>query len=132
MTRHAPSSAHHLVHEAYAAFNARDLDAALEHLHPDVEWPNVLEGTTMRGRDQVAAYWRRQWATGDPHVEPVRIDEEDDRHLVVAVHQIVRDLAGHVVSERFVEHVFLVERGQIKRMDIRATEPGRHATSLDA
>ena len=27
---------------AYAAFNARNVDAALATMHPDVEWPNGI------------------------------------------------------------------------------------------
>ena len=124
MTHTAPSSAQHLLQNAYAAFNARDIASALLAMHPDVEWPNGMEGGVVHGRDEVRAYWTRQWGTIDPYVDPVRIDTEDDGQLIVAVHQIIRDLTGHVVSERFVEHAYLVEDGLIKRMAIRQAEPG--------
>jgi len=124
MTHSAPSSAQHLLQHAYAAFNARDLAAALLAMHPDVEWPNGMEGGVVHGRDEVCDYWTRQWDATDPHVDPVRIDAEDDGQLIVAVHQIIRYLRGQVVSERFVEHAYLVEDGLIKRMEIRQTEPG--------
>jgi nuclear transport factor 2 (NTF2) superfamily protein len=124
MTHAAPSSAHHLLQHAYAAFNARDIASALLAMHPDVEWPNGMEGGVVHGRDEVRDYWTRQWGVTDPHVDPVRIDTDDDGQLIVAVHQIIRDLTGHVVSERFVEHAYLVEDGLIKRMEIRQAEPG--------
>ena len=133
MTHGAPSSAHHLLRCAYEAFNARDLTSALSAMHPNVEWPNAADGGIMHGRDQIADYWKRQWDAGDPHVEPVRIDAEDDRHLIVAVHQIIRSLTGQVISERFVEHAFLFEDGLIRRMEIRGMEPDRDTiSSLDA
>jgi hypothetical protein len=35
----------------YDAFNARDLDAALAAMHPEVDWPNGWEGGRVFGRD---------------------------------------------------------------------------------
>jgi hypothetical protein len=40
----------------YRAFNARDIDAAVALLHPDVNWPNGMDGGRVRGRDAVRAY----------------------------------------------------------------------------
>jgi ketosteroid isomerase-like protein len=45
---------------AYAAFNARNIDAVLAAMHPDVDWPNGWEGGRVRGHDQVRDYWTRQ------------------------------------------------------------------------
>lgn len=118
MLRSAPPSAQHLLSQAYAAFNARDIPSALSAMHPDVEWPNGTEGGVVHGHAGVRDDWTRQWGTLDPHVDPVCIDADDDGRLVVAVHQIVRDLAGHVVAERFVEHAYQVEDGLIRRMAI--------------
>lgn len=33
---------HDLLTKAYGAFNARDIDAALWMMHPDVDWPNEI------------------------------------------------------------------------------------------
>jgi ketosteroid isomerase-like protein len=33
-----------LLRRAYDAFNARDVDAVLALLQPDVDWPNAMEG----------------------------------------------------------------------------------------
>jgi len=38
-----------LLQRTYAAFNARDLETALAAMHPDVTWPNGMEGGTLRG-----------------------------------------------------------------------------------
>jgi hypothetical protein len=116
------TAARQLLEDAYAAFNARDMASALSAMHPDVEWPNGMEGGTVRGHDGVRHYWTRQWTAIDPHVDPVRIDDDDDGQFVVAVHQIIRDLSGSVVAERFVEHAYLLEDGLIRRMEIRAPE----------
>ena len=133
MLRTAPSAAQELLQLAYAAFNARDVGSALAAMHPDIEWPNGLEGGVVVGRDQVRDYWTRQWGVMDPHVDPLRIDTADDGRLVVAVHQVIRNLAGQVLAERFVEHAYLVEDGLIRRMEIVGAEPDRaRSTSLRA
>jgi len=47
--------------QAYEAFNDRDIDGALALMHPDVDWPNGMEGGRERGRLAVRAYWMRQF-----------------------------------------------------------------------
>jgi ketosteroid isomerase-like protein len=44
-----------LLRRAYAAFNARDLDGALVLMHPDVDWPNAIDGGRVHGHDEVRA-----------------------------------------------------------------------------
>jgi hypothetical protein len=38
---------------------------------------------------------------------------------VVEVHQVVRDLAGNVIHDRMVQHVYLIRDGLIVNMEIR-------------
>jgi hypothetical protein len=121
MSLMTPPPARQVVEHAYAAFNAHDLAGALSAMHPDVEWSDDVDGRTVHGRDEVGDYWTRQWTVVDPHADPLRIDDDDDGRLIVAVHQIVRNRSGLVVAERFVEHAYLVEDGLIRRMEIRAT-----------
>jgi limonene-1,2-epoxide hydrolase len=85
----------------YGAFNRRDIDAILPKLHPEVEWPNGMEGGRVHGRDAVRAYWTRQWSIIDPQVEPTRVTADEGR-IVADVHQIVRDLNGLVLLDRMV------------------------------
>lgn len=108
-----------LLRLVYKAFNARDVAAVLEKMHPDVDWPNGMEGGRVHGQDGVREYWERQWKVIDPHVEPVRIETDPSGRQVVTVHQVVRDLSGKVLQERAVQHVYTVEDGRIRRMDIR-------------
>jgi ketosteroid isomerase-like protein len=105
--------------EAYRAFNARDMDAALATMRPDVEWPNGMDGGTVHGHAGVREYWTRQWGLIDPHVEPVSFDPDEAGRVVVGVHQVVRDLSGKVLLDRMVDHVYSMESGFIRRMEIR-------------
>lgn len=104
---------------AYRAFNARDIDTILAMMHPDVDWPNGMEGGRVNGQENVRRYWMRQWDILEPYVEPVSIEEDEARRSVVRVHQVVRDLAGNLVVDQFVEHVYTIRDGRIERMDIR-------------
>src|SRR5579864_578494 len=103
----------------YAAFNRRDIEPILARMHPEVEWPNGMEGGWVHGRDGVRAYWTRQWGMVDPHVEPVGIDATADGRTVVDVHQLVRDLEGTVLMDRMVQHLYSIGDGLIERMEIR-------------
>ena len=107
-----------LLRQAYAAFNARDIDAALASMHPDVDWPNGMEGGRVRGHDEVRAYWQRQFELIDSHVEPEAFEELADGRVSVSVHQRVRDPNGNVVSDGHVRHVYELRDGLVARMDI--------------
>ena len=111
-----------LLTTVYAAFNRRDVDEVLARMRPDVDWPNGMEGGRVRGRDEVRAYWTRQWRTLDPLVEPVRIENDATGNTVVDVHQVLRDLSGNTLRDQMVQHVYSFRDGLIERMDIR--EPG--------
>jgi hypothetical protein len=113
------SAEHDLIRRSYAAFNARDLDAAVQGLHPDVDWPNAIDGGRVRGHEEVREYWKRQFETIDPHVEPQAFSEDEQGRIVVDVHQVVGDLAGDVIADQQVQHVYTVSAGLITRMDIR-------------
>ncbi|HUN82827.1 MAG TPA: nuclear transport factor 2 family protein [Terracidiphilus sp.] len=104
--------------KAYRDFNARNIDAVLAAMHPDVEWANGMEGGHVHGTDAVRAYWTRQWAALDPHVEPMRIDPDEQGRWVVEVHQVVRDLAGKLLADKIVHHAYRIRNGFIERMDI--------------
>ena len=107
-----------LLRVAYAAFNARDIDAALAVMAADVAWPKAFKGGFARGQDEVRAYWTEQWAEIDPHVEPVSFDNEGAGRVLVQVHQVVRDLTGLVIFDGLVGHRFTLEDGLILAMDV--------------
>ena len=115
----ATQSATDLLKRAYAAFNARDLDGALATMQPDVVWPNGMEGGVVHGHEGVHAYWTRQWSMINPHVDPVSFTEDESGRIVVGVHQVVRELSGKLLMDRMVEHVYTLDGGLIRSMDIR-------------
>ena len=116
----APENETELLSAAYAAFNARDIDAALTLMTADVAWPRAFKGGFVRGPEEVRAYWTEQWSEIDPHVEPVAFHPENAGSILVEVDQVVRDLAGSVLADERVGHRFALEGGLILRMEVCA------------
>jgi uncharacterized protein (TIGR02246 family) len=114
------AAAEALLRRAYDAFNARDIDAVLALMHPDVDWPNAFEGGRVRGHDEVRAYWTRQFEQIVPTVEPVSFTEREDGRVAVRVHQVVRSPGGGVLSDGEVVHVYALRDGLAERMDVEA------------
>lgn len=108
-----------LLKTAYREFNARNIDAVLVLMQPDVDWPNAMENRREIGRENVREYWTRQWQMLDPHVEPVGFSDDQEGRTVVDVHQVVKDLEGKVLVDQIVQHVYTIRDGLIQRMEIR-------------
>lgn len=115
-----------LLRAAYAAFNARDIDAALALMTPDVEWPRAFKGGFVHGPEEIRAYWTEQWGEVSPYVEPVAFHRENAGQILVVVHQVVRDLAGAVLADEFVGHRFTVENGLIRQMEVSSLPSSGH------
>src|ERR1700684_2043475 len=105
-----------IIEQAYSAFNRRDIDGALALMTQDVNWPKASEGGKIVGKEEIRAYWTRQWGEFDPHVEPLAMTEEERGKTSVRVHQLVRSLQGDVLSDCEVLHVFTVNKGLIAAM----------------
>lgn len=108
---------------AYRAFNARDVEAAVALMHPEVDWPNAWEGGRVVGRMAVRDYWNRQFAAISSKVEPEAFTKEPDGSVTVDVHQVVHDAGtGALISDSRVRHRYRLEHGLVVRMDV--LEPG--------
>jgi hypothetical protein len=105
--------------KAYREFNARNLNAVLELMQGDVEWPNGMEGGTVHGHAGVREYWTRQWAMINPRVDPISFDLDESHRTVVTVHQVVRELSGKLLLDRLVRHVYTMKDGLIQSMEIQ-------------
>jgi hypothetical protein len=85
-----------------------------------------MDGGHVYGREAVRAYWTRQWAMVNPHVEPVGFHRTADGAIVAEVRQSVRDLEGkplegqtHGLKDKAVGHVFRLREGKVARFDIK-------------
>jgi len=107
-----------LIKKAYSAFNSRDIDTVLSTFHPEVQWPKAFEGGYVSGHDDIRKYWTRQWTEINPHVEPIGFNERKNGTLEVMVHQTVKDLEGKLMFDGTVKHIYSIQDGLLKRMDI--------------
>ncbi len=108
-----------LIDRVYAAFNQRDVDAALSYMSETVSWPKASEGGRVVGKDAIRAYWARQWQEFDPHVEPIEVTALAGGRTEVRVHQVVKSRGGALLSDSEVWHVYTIMDGLIDRMDLR-------------
>lgn len=107
-----------LIRKAYAAFNARDIDTALSTMHENIQWPKAFEGGYVTGKEAIREYWTRQWSEINPNVAPVGFNEREDGSLEVVVQQKVMDLDGNILFDGVVKHIYSLEDGLLRRMDI--------------
>jgi limonene-1,2-epoxide hydrolase len=121
-TQGVPAEQESLLRRMYEVFSTDERDTHLSGcLAPDVDWPNVLDGTRLHGHDEVRAYWDRQFAAGHPLVRLEGLRPDTDGAAVVAtVRQGHRDDSGDHWAG-LVEHVYrFAEDGRVARMDVRA------------
>jgi hypothetical protein len=111
-----------LIAQAYSAFNQRNVDGALALMSENVSWPKASEGGRVVGKEEIRAYWTRQWQEFDPHVEPIEVIDREEGKTDVKVHQLVKSLGGDVLSDSEVWHVYTIANGLIERMDLKESE----------
>jgi ketosteroid isomerase-like protein len=110
-----------LLRRAYAAFNARDVEAGVALMDPDVDWPNVAEGGLVHGRDAVREHWRDQFGQADLRIDVSEVTTRIDGRVEARVRQTVRSLDGAELSDDQMIHVFTITDGLIKRMEVETT-----------
>src|SRR6202795_1436862 len=84
-----------LIADVYRAFNQRNIDDALALMSESVSWPKASEGGRVIGKEEIRAYWSRQWKEFDPHVEPIEVIDRGagkiDVRAIQPVQNRVRD-----------------------------------------
>ena len=121
-----------LIAQAYSAFNRRDIDSVLALMSENVSWPKASEGGRVVGKEEIRSYWTRQWKEFDPHVEPREVIDHEGGITEVKVHQLVKSLAGDVLSDSEVWHVYTIGNGLIERMDLKVSETNSDTTPSTA
>ena len=65
-------------------------------------------GGKIVGKEELRAYWTRQWGVFDPYVEALAITEGGEGKVRVRVYQIVKNILRDVLSDSEVFHVYTV------------------------
>lgn len=104
---------------AYQAFNARDIETALELMHSEVDWPNAWEGGRLVGHAALRDYWTRQFAAISSILTPLCFARQPDGSVIVDLRQEVRDAqTGELLSDSDVRHHYWFEGDLIMRMEV--------------
>lgn len=107
-----------MISDAYKAFNERDVDKVLSFMHSNVHWANGWEGGYVEGHSGVREYWARQWKEINPTVKPISMGENASGQIVVEVHQVAKDMQGNILFDGIVKHLYTIDDGLIKSMEI--------------
>jgi hypothetical protein len=121
-----------LLAQAYSAFNNRDIEGALALMSENVSWPKASEGGRAIGKEEIRAYWTRQWQDFDPHVEPLDFIDQEGGVSEVKVHQLVKSIGGEILFDGEVWHVYTITNGLIERMDIKENKTRSDVTPSTA
>lgn len=107
-----------LLMRLYKAFNDRDVGTLIDAMHPDVDWPNFLEGGRIRGRDALRSYWVEQFNMVQPEASPIDMNELADGRIAVRLHYVIHALdGGGVWTDEITNNTFTFIGDQIARMD---------------
>ena len=102
----------------YERFNARDVEAVLAAMQPDVEWGNSTDGGHLVGHEAVRAYWTRQWAEIAPILIPEHFTTDGLGRVVIDGRLRVRDRSGTLLADGRVKHAYTFKDGLVQRMDV--------------
>ncbi|BDM72254.1 hypothetical protein HEK616_57410 [Streptomyces nigrescens] len=115
-----PADRAKLLRRMYEIFDTQQVDDFTRAaFHPDVDWPNVAEGTRLHGIDAVLAYWKRQFAVAHPLVRMEGMAAEPDGRIPVRVRTGLRDATGDHWSDTLLRHVYAFRDGKVAHMEVR-------------
>ena len=106
-----------VVRRLYGAMEARDVEAASELVHPDVEWiPDSRVGQgPVRGRENIVRFFMDQAETFEEfHLEPERFLDKDDQVLVF-VRTTGRGAASGAGFDVRIGHLWTLRDGVVVR-----------------
>ena len=106
-----------VVDALWPALTARDLDAVIALLHPDIDWQDNLNGGRRVGRDAVRAYLSEVMATVAIVSTPISIMPSGPDRYLARVNHVVRNRDGQLWGQEVVSHVLVLREGLIVRVD---------------
>ena len=112
-----------MVRAAYERFNEGDILGVLELMDPDVEMPDVTDGSTLRGRESIRSNWQRQFELAEHSITASEITEVGDAVIVAAYHQIYDTRGGPMASGVAAVHRLTFKDGLITKFELTLLDP---------
>ena len=101
----------------YKALDQRDVEGIAATLHPDVDFPDQIDGGRRRGIAALHDYWTNAFTMIRANSTPTAFKATGADAMQVTVHHHVSSLAGRLWFEGPVEYRFEFRDGLIVRMD---------------
>ena len=102
----------------YKAIDAKDVDAILAMLHPEVDFPDQLnDDRRLRGHAAVRAYYEKAFSIIAGESTPTAFHPRPDGTLEVRVHHHVTSIDGALWHDGPVDYSFGFRDGLIARLD---------------
>lgn len=102
----------------YKALDARDVDAVMALLHPEVDFPDQLnEDRRLRGAAAVRGYYEKAFGIIAAESTPTAFHARPDGSIEVRVHHHVTSIDGALWHDGPVNYSFSFRDGLIARLD---------------
>jgi ammonia channel protein AmtB len=101
----------------YRDLNARDADAALARVHPELRWDTGESSGPVEGADAVRERWERDWAAGSPLLTPLRSRRRRQGWIEVELQQAPSGSPSTGVTRTLV-HRYTERAGLFDRMEL--------------
>lgn len=101
----------------WRALTARDIEAVVALLHPEVDWQDNMNGGRRVGRDATRDYLLDVMATVVVVSTPVDISRIAPDRYLARVNHVVRNSDGQLWGQEIVSHVLTLREGLIARME---------------
>jgi len=93
----------------YDAISRQDVDGVLSVMHPDVDWPDTIEGGRVLGREAMRAYWSSQFEIIRPSLSMVEFEERPDGSVLTRVIYTRYALDGALWDDQIEGNLFRFE-----------------------
>jgi ketosteroid isomerase-like protein len=111
-----------LLRSAYALFNAKDVDGFVTLLDPDIVWPDLAGGPTLRGVEAVRNYWRSAFSVVSARVMPHEFLVDDDAVIVVIEREVLDADGRSLGPAAVVVHRVTFRDGRIAKLSITTSD----------
>lgn len=106
------SAATDLIIRYFEAMERRDVDAVAALTHPEIRFPDYIDGGEVVGRAGVRDFYRRMFAFA-PDLDLIQAEDLPDGRVRVDIQTSVRDRAGHLWSDTRNQAVYTIADGLI-------------------
>jgi hypothetical protein len=102
-----------LLSRLYDAISRQDVDGVLSVMHPDIDWPNTIEGGRVVGLEAMRAYWTRQFGIIRPQTGMIDFEELPDGSVRTRLIYTRYALDGALWDDQLEQNLFRFQDGLI-------------------